>query len=79
MPNMLQHHPEPVTEAEARMGRCHLCHRKLLAHPMAAVQDIVRLTDTWGAGLVHRSCAVLGGIIRPAARRPTGNRHSARA
>jgi len=76
---VLQHHPEPVTPAEARVGRCHLCHRRLLAHPLAAVQDIVRLSDEWGAGLVHRSCAVLGGIIRPAERPSPMNRHSARA
>jgi hypothetical protein len=76
---VLHHHPDPITPAEARGGRCHLCHRRLLAHPLAPVQDLVRLSDEWGAGLVHRACAVLGGLVRLAERRSPVNRHSATA
>jgi hypothetical protein len=76
-PNVMQHHSEPVTPAEAQAGRCHLCHRRLMAHPLARVQDVLRLDNPWGPGLVHRSCAVLGGIIRPTERRPRVDRHSA--
>jgi hypothetical protein len=71
---VLQRHPEPVPPTEAREGRCDLCHRRLLAHPLAPVQDIVRLGYEWGAGLVHR-CAVLRGyrpgVQRRLAREPT--------
>jgi len=55
---------EPITPAEASAGRCGLCHRKLLAHPGASIQDLQRLGDEWGAPLVHRSCAVLAGFNR---------------
>jgi hypothetical protein len=54
----------PITPAEASAGRCQLCHRKLLAHPRARIQDVERLGDEWGAAMVHRSCAVLAGLHR---------------
>jgi hypothetical protein len=54
----------PVTPAEANAGRCSLCHRKLLAHPGASCEDLERLSDAWGGTLVHRSCAVLAGLMR---------------
>jgi hypothetical protein len=54
-----------ITPAEASAGRCQLCHRKLLANPRADIQDIERLSDEWGAAMVHRSCAVLAGLHRP--------------
>ncbi len=52
--------------AEASAGRCHLCHRRLVAHAQARTGAIERLGEEWGGVLVHRSCAVLGGLIRPA-------------
>jgi hypothetical protein len=55
----------PISAAEASAGRCGLCHRSLV-HPLAQAQDIERLGDEWGAALVHRSCAILAGLMRPA-------------
>lgn len=62
----MQSDVSPVTPAEASAGRCSLCHRKLLAHPRARVEDLERLSEVWGGNLVHRSCAVLAGLVRPA-------------
>jgi phosphoribosylamine--glycine ligase len=46
------------------------------AQEKSADLTVVGPDNPWGPGLVHRSCAVLGGIIRPTERRPRVDHHS---
>lgn len=65
----MMHDLKPLQPAEASAGRCHLCHRTLLASPRSRAPEVMRLSDEWGGVFVHRSCAVLAGLIRPSGMR----------
>ena len=65
----MMHDPKSPTPAEASAGRCHLCHRSLVSSPPPRAPEIERLGEEWGGAYVHRSCAVLAGLVRPVALR----------